>query len=279
MKRRLPQLTVGWRFRQSPAHSTLPKTLTIPKSRMSLPPELLDEIFSYLPLDYCKRPLRECSLVSKSWLEPSRRRLFSSVSINSFTYQPWLDNISPENIGLLRHVRSLTYSTEPYGRLDNPPGVYNLRDYFPSFRQLTTLTLWCMEIEETIPDHLEIFSAFQYTLLSLSLDDVSITWSAFVALVGCFPRLRRLKIKETDFEADDGPVPELPHALHGGLVVDLSEGDAELFADRFPRLRQEYERFEICEGYEPRLVAAVEVNVKSLKIDGCKRTSLQCVWR
>jgi len=42
---------------------------------MNLPQELLDEILSYLPPDdrEGKRPLRNYSLVAKSWVNPSRR--------------------------------------------------------------------------------------------------------------------------------------------------------------------------------------------------------------
>ena len=154
-------------------------------------------------------------------------------------------------------------------------GVYNLRDYFPSFCQLNTLALKNIEIEPTITEHLEIiFSTFQHTLSLLTLTNFTITWSAFVALVGYFPRLQHLEIRNPSILVDDSPVPELPHALHGRLAIDMWGEGAKPFVDLFLGLKQEYEELEMAPDYEPRLVSAAKSSLKSLKIEKWKRASL-----
>jgi hypothetical protein len=72
--------------------------------------------------------------------------------------------------------------------------VLTLREYLPLFFQLRTLIFLGTDIERTIPEHLDLFSAFQHTLSLLFIREASITWSAFVALVGYFPDLRDLEI-------------------------------------------------------------------------------------
>ncbi|KAF9648089.1 hypothetical protein BDM02DRAFT_3269711 [Thelephora ganbajun] len=225
---------------------------------MHLPEELLDEIFGRLPPND-RRSLQNCSLVSKSWLQPGRRLLFAHVVVKSATYRSWLDNISPTNTGLLCHARSLTYI------FGDGCGISLLRDYLPSFFQLQQLAFSVTDIESTICDHLEWFSAFRHTLSSLSLSQVSITWSAFIVLVGYFPNLRDLHIFKIWFRKDDWPVPCLPHALRGRLLVSF--GTAMRFPfDRLVGLKLEYEEVEVDEVCEACLVAAVERTLKRLKM-------------
>jgi hypothetical protein len=244
-------------------------------SKMRLPVELVDEILSHLPSDD-KQSLRKYSLVSKLWLQPSRRLLFVHIVLHAGNYQSWLKNISPTNAGLLHHIRSLTLSLRtPYIH----GGIFILRDYLPSLCQLQALTLSNTDIEPVIPEHLDLFSAFQHTLSSLTLMQVSITWSAFVTLVGFFPGLRNFCLRRLSFEVDDRPVPQTPHVLRGGLLLELppTKDSGGSFIDLFPGLRQEYEELVIFGAYNHRLVAVVEANLKSLRIGDCERTSLHTV--
>ncbi|KAF9781572.1 hypothetical protein BJ322DRAFT_1076994 [Thelephora terrestris] len=237
------------------------------KLSIHLPEELLDEIFSHLRPDD-RQSLRSCSLVSKSWLEPSRRLIFSSILIHFHTYQSWLSTISPTNTGVLRHVRSLEYFHHHQKPSDPRRGVYSLRDYLPSFSHLHTLTFRNFDVEETIPDHLEIFSAFQHTLSSLSLVHVSITWSTFVALLGYFPRLRHLEVRRVLFRVDDRPAPQMNHALRGRMVIDQLDNEGlKPFIDWFSGLRAEYEELVMLGPCEHRMVAAVGANLRFLEIN------------
>ncbi|KAF9645588.1 hypothetical protein BDM02DRAFT_3119996 [Thelephora ganbajun] len=227
---------------------------------MHLPEELLDEIFGHLPPDD-RRSLQNCSLVSKSWLQPSRRLLFARIIIESTTYQSWLDKISPTNTGLLCHVRSLTYFIG-----GDDCGVSLLRDYLPSFFQLQQLSFCFTNIEPTIYEHLEWFSAFQHTLSRLYFAHVLITWSAFVALIGYFPNLRDLNIFRSSFQVDDLPVPPPPHALRGKLSITFRDMIG-FPVDRLVGLKLEYEELEMYGGYQTRLAAAVRRKLKRLGVD------------
>jgi len=71
---------------------------------MNLPYELFDEILSYIPLDD-KRSLQNCSLVAKSWVNPSRRRLFEMVHIRAKTLLAWQTNITPPDDWDLHYVQ------------------------------------------------------------------------------------------------------------------------------------------------------------------------------
>ena len=252
---------------------------------MDTPPELLDEILSHLPSDG-GRSLQSCSLVSKSWLEPSRRLLFTHISVRVDNHQSWLDNISPTNVGLLRHIRSLEYFQPPlrsnslglanfirlrYG-VDFDPrcNLFTLRDYLPAFCQLQTLTLRNMDIGSTISNHMDLFSAFQHSLSSLFLVQTSIKWSTFVTILGYFPYLRHLEIRSSAFEMDDWYTPQLPHPLRGKLFFSVLWSDIKPFVDRLLGLKPEYEELEVFGEYEHRLVTAVESNLKSFKTSGCK---------
>ena len=239
------------------------------KVSMYLPQELLDQIFTYFPLDDLQS-LRSCSLVSKSWLEPSRRLLFAHVLIDATSYQSWLDKISPKNTGLLYHVRSLTYF-QRRGTRDPRCRASALCDYFPSFCKLKILTFRGLSIEPNLS--LEMFSAFQHTLSSLQFMRVSIPWSAFVAVLGWFPNVRTLSIRNSSFQADGRPVTHIHHPLRGMLIIDSSWCYMGPFIDRFPTLKQEYEELVVFGRYDHRLVAAVEASLKSLKIHRCKGTS------
>lgn len=73
-----------------------------------LPQELIDEVVGYLSLDDGKS-LRSCSLVAKSWIPPSQKRLLESVKAHALleaAMQSWKNNVLPE-YALLQYVRSL----------------------------------------------------------------------------------------------------------------------------------------------------------------------------
>lgn len=235
---------------------------------MHLPTELVDEILSHLPSND-KESLRSCSLVAKSWPDLCQKRLFETVCISPDTCQSWLSNISPTNTELLRHVRELTYVIRGRWGSWHPPCRIGdeLGDYLPSFHQLRRLIFRFVDIEPIIPDHTNLFFAFQHILLSLSLVQVSITWNGFVTLLGYFPSLQNLEICEVSFDVDTRPAPHLSRALRGRLFVRCGQGwDPEPFIDRFAGLKLEYEELVIMGDYDQRLVAAVEGGLKRLRI-------------
>jgi len=156
----------------SPTVRALPIPSPLP-ARDEPPLELLDEILSYFPSDdkQGKRSLRNCSLVAKSWVNPSQSRLFKTVEIRERNLWSWLISISPENEGLSQHVRSLRH-TRVRQRDSLVEPEYTIRalgGYLQSFRRLRHLSLSSIRIPSAISYKIKIFSAFQNTLSRLSL--------------------------------------------------------------------------------------------------------------
>ncbi|KAF9645200.1 hypothetical protein BDM02DRAFT_3271888 [Thelephora ganbajun] len=215
---------------------------------MNLPQELLDEIFSHLP-PHDEESLRACSLVAKRWVYPTQRLLFSSVVIDPNTYQSWKDSISPTNAELLSHVRSFYYFTwaPPPPHWSFPP-IDALLDYLPSFCQLQDLTLCDVRIKSDFSEQVKIFSAFQYTLSSLSLHEISLPWIAFVTLVDFFPYLRNLEIRDPSYVEDDRQSIPLSRPLRGGLSIDMFTEEAlGTFSSRLSGMEVAYNELTIYE--------------------------------
>jgi hypothetical protein len=164
---------------------------------MQLPPELLDEIIGHLPPND-KQSLRRCSLVARSWIHPCQKRLFESVGIHNRNSRSWLDNISPTNVELLGHTRTLSYRT--FNRLSRTtePAHLPLCDYFPSFRQLRRLILSFAHISIAHSADRVILCFPVHTLGDLPVDVAAVTTSAFVALINYFPNLECLDLRFLD---------------------------------------------------------------------------------
>ena len=184
---------------------------------MHLPRELIDEIICYLPIDE-PQTLRNCSLVAKSWVHRSQKRLFETVTINKSTHSSWVDRILPGNIELLHHVRSLTYTVCGIVQLRYPTcRIDSLSDYLPSFRNLESLTLSSMDLRSDISQQLENFSTFQHTLSSLSLRSCHMSSGTLVTIVNYFPSLADLQLRAPVRAVDLEPIPALTRPLRGRL--------------------------------------------------------------
>jgi len=82
---------------------------------MSLPQELIDEIFNYLPLNK-PQTFRNCSLVAKSWVHPSQKGCFiPSVSLNQHTACGWIASLPKITNCCTMSAPSHTPSTQPRG--------------------------------------------------------------------------------------------------------------------------------------------------------------------
>jgi len=249
---------------------------------MSLPRELIEEILSYLSSrdKQDQQSLRNCSLVAKSWINPSRRRLFKTVVIRKRDRQSWLDKISPSNTELLRHVHSFCFSGSDRGSFSEFTDIKDLYVYFPSFRRLHTIRLFGVRVLSDIPERIEMFSPCQQILSSLILADVSFPWRSFIVLIDYFPNLRNLKLSSLYFRGDNGNPPPLSRPLRGKLRINLSQMATVLtFSDWLctgPEV--EYKDLAIDLGYLPgthsrrRIVAACGKTLTRLRLQ-----SSECV--
>ena len=255
-----------------------------PSFRMNLPHELLDEIFSYLPLrDWVPYPyseyggsLRACSLVARSWAPPARRRLLSSVAITKKNSQSWKDRISATNTELFSHVRSLRFFA-PWDVMNQDLlPVNDFFDYLPSFHHLQHLTLRNMRIGPDISERLDVFSAFQHTLSSLTFQYLVLTLSAFIAIVDYFPGLGDLVVDGPTWEIDNQQTPPLSRPLRGRLSINVHE-DFPIFPDRLSGLEVEYDELFILGTSNPtpsiphyqRIVDTCGKTLKRLRLGYC----------
>lgn len=106
------------------------KTTRIP----SVPQELIDEVLDHLAGDMTT--LRSCSLVSKSWIQSSRRHLFSSVFFTATDIAKWNASFPNPEDSPARHVRDLSFC---FVQLDVPIHFADQMPYFSGVRQLTLI--------------------------------------------------------------------------------------------------------------------------------------------
>jgi len=212
--------------------------------------------------------LRACSLVTKPWVYPAQRRLFSSITIPLDFYQSWKRCISPSNTELLGHVRSLHY----FAWIAQPlhwtlPRIDAFIDYMPSFLQLQSLTLCGVRVKSDFSEQVEMFSAFQHTLSSLSLHDISLPWASFTAVINYFPNIKNLDIQDPFFsEGDQQQTPSRP--LLGRLSIALFTGEAiRTFSNWLSGTQVAYNELVIDAGVIPRLSYQLIIDAcgKSLK--------------
>ena len=240
---------------------------------MSLPQELIDKIFSHLSLDE-PQTLRNCSLVAKSWVYPSQKKLFETVCISSSTHSSWADRISPANIELLLHVRSITYTLDMASQFHFPAyRIDSISDYLPSFHNLESLILSSIDLRSKldISQQVRNFSAFQHTLASLSLWGCSISSGALTTVVNYFPNLAGLQLRAPIYRPAPEPVPLLSRPLRGRLSIQLFMTKDIPVLDRLSDLPPELDELAIC-GLSSRpmpynrIVATYAGGVKHLRL-------------
>ena len=212
---------------------------------MRLPLELIGEIIDYMPDWYLPYP---CSLVSKSWARLSQKRLFRTVNIHPRNLQKWLDTVPPTNAEVLGHVRVLSYKEHDlYSRSPIEPANFVLSDYFPSFRQLRSLTFSLVSISLP-PQQVEQFSAFQHTLSQITLLGCCATKGALVTLINYFPNLAHLYICSFSYLRDVEPIPPLSRTSLKTLYVTEWALDSLNLLDELSELGLEFEEVIISDS-------------------------------
>ena len=236
---------------------------------MHLPPELLDEIINHLPDN--TRYLRNCSLVAKSWVYPSRRRLFDAVEIfGDSDLESWVGTISPTNVGVLQHVRSLYCRVAEFHSSPHSP-IDFLHDYWHSFRQLEHLTMYA----EFLPPLTRIgtYSAFQHTLSYLSLQCCLATTNGLVTLINYFSNLTHLALSELSYREDDQPTPPLSRPLQKLSLAEFYTDDSLGLLDQFLALRPRCEEIAIVMNWSSypllaqRVIDGADASVKRLRLE------------
>ena len=146
--------------------------------------------------------------------------------------------------GLL-HRRGLSTTVE-YPMRDLPQ---DSGEYLSALHNLLHLWLHSIQFEHISgEDFRTCFSAFRETLNFLSLESLTMPFSAFVALVDYFPNITTLEIRCPEVGLDEEPIPPLSRPLRGKLIIRIGPVPEEIFPeffDRFAKLDLEYEELEI----------------------------------
>ena len=220
-----------------------------PKTSMILqvPVEILEKILENLPANrWNRRTLMACTLVATWWTGPSQRHLFSSVEICEGNYSRWVNGValSRSRDRLLGYVRSLRYA-----RFVGFQMRYLLRDsanYFSALPNLHNLTLCYIRVENIDEAKFHAcFSTFRETLTSLTLENVTTSFRAFVALIDYFPNITTLRLDSFELQPGEEPVPSLSRPLRGKLYLRDIKDHRSKFYNQFVKMDLEYEELAI----------------------------------
>jgi len=181
-----------------------------------LPQELVDEVVGNLNNP---RDLRACSLVSSKWLEGSRRKLFTNVSLNTWNFDQWQNNITPGPDGISAYVRSLTLRQARSIVSLEPETLMGIMDHLTSFRRLNALFLQDVSFDDFFdgPSLAQCFGHFGVSVESLHLHGMRTDTSTMLLFINLFPNLDHLTISSPILSAGETEVPEGALPLRGTL--------------------------------------------------------------
>jgi len=239
---------------------------------MDLPQELIDEIIDHIP-QHDWKSLLNCSLLAKSWVYPSRRRIFRAVDVfEARRLKLWLAKIPPTKLEILQHVRSLYY------KIPQPPDSFHpssnpLHDYLPSLCQLERLTLFSGFLPS--PTQIEGYTAFQHTISYLSLQCCTATTNGLVTLVNYFPNLTHLDLFDLGHLVDVQPIPPFSRPLEKLSVTEFYDDGGLDLLDQLMALYPQCEEVAVrmnwfpCPSLAQRVVDGVWASVKRLNLGSC----------
>ena len=184
---------------------------------MSLPPEIIDHIIDLV--DNC-RTLQTCSLVAKSWACRSRTHLFRDVVL--FSHRRWQKLMPVGDTSPAIYTRTLTLAqgNTARGRWINTDNLYPFFSRLRDFKNVESLML-----DGWIPSGFsegglkKYFGHFGERLRSLELTGERMSSDSFFVLLGLFPNLEDLSMKErVDWEGSSR-VPAVSPKLSGRLTI------------------------------------------------------------
>ena len=203
---------------------------------MPLPSELVDEIIFQLRHD--KPTLLICSLVAKSWVYWSQKLLRDwHLRFTPETLRIWKETASPEGMGLLQHVRSLTCAR--FHPLDKFHG-----DHLRSLNRLQHIVL--CRVSSIRSDLTNSLPASQNTLSSLHLSLVFACDNAILNLIVHFPNLKNLHIERCTIWQGFRNFRSTSRSPRGKLrLTDLTNRDMSTLSAHLSKLELGYDEIEI----------------------------------
>jgi len=193
-----------------------------------LPQEIKDQVIDLLHDD--DETLRNCALVSRSWLRQSQKYLFAEVQICYHLLMKWCRNIAPGEDGLSSFTRKLYVSHR------SPREFETVMPHLDSFKRVESLVIFdydCMDLDNEpylpiAPD--KYYGHFGESLRSLQLLYPSESLGALLPLIYLFPHLDSLTIEGLMAAGDEHPAPPSPSsssptAFKGKLHLRLLAGN------------------------------------------------------
>ena len=245
-----------------------------------LPQEVLDEIISHLPSGDL-HSLQYCSLVAKSWIYPSRRRLFEFIPpLQEATLWSWLNYVSPKNVELLQHVRAISVVIAdplPDQRSGAPTDFpHNGSSLFPCLKRLVLYSGTSPSVAR-----LGVSLASQRTLVYLALYRCRLTISTLATLINHFPNLVHLQLLSLYHDVDDDPISALSRPLQNLSANEADYCDEPSVLDQLLELKPQCVGVTIsvfpylAPSLTQRIIDGVEETVKCLNL----RVLLRCKRR
>ena len=155
----------------------------------SLPPEILDLIFDHLHNEL--NTLRACCLVSKSWIMPARRQLFSCVKFCSSgpTLKSWMRAFPDPSNSPALHTQTLRlFHLETVNTV-----VSDARPWVRAFSHIVELQVQVVEIDNDLVS-LPQLHGLAPTLKSLTLFYPSFPHPQTLDFICSFPLLEDLSV-------------------------------------------------------------------------------------
>ena len=161
---------------------------------MSLPPEIIDHIIDFVG---DLRTLGACSLVAKNWVARSRVYLFRESIL--FSNRRWQKIMPVGDASPARYTRTLTLAQgNTYrGRWIDADRLFPFLPHLKDFKNVEKLILDGWHPSEFTDDGLKTyFGHFGERLRSLELSGERMTPDSFFVLLGLFPNLEDLYLKQ-----------------------------------------------------------------------------------
>jgi len=168
----------------------------------SIPQEMVDAIAAQLYADEDWRTLGSFGLVQTAWLPPSRRYLFSNVSLNSSNVDAFLDILTAPYCTVAPYVCRLELK-QHHGKLLN-----KFLPYGQPLSAVKELMIEELRWEDLIPEAEEILLFGFKDITHLELDDQKFdSFAQFVNFITKFSSLEFLSLTRGDWDEDFGPPP------------------------------------------------------------------------
>lgn len=185
------------------------------------PQEVIDDLIDWVGVSSVGQRdphLRSCSLVSRNWVERSRRHLFYNIELASTpNIDNWIGNIRPGAGGVSRYVKRLWMGCN----WDQWSQRFSSIEHLKSFTHVEELRLTYWRGGQATKEEVEeAFGGFGLSVRSLSVSLPRGDAGSFLYLLSLFSHLDDLSIWTSCLDESPDPLPRNIVSVRGRLVLD-----------------------------------------------------------